>query len=557
MNIKHLLAIISIGVLGFFGTQGNTPEQMVGGVTRTVIGTQTKWLTDLIPSASYSVNLGSSTYPVNQIFGTRASLSFGEFTGYASASSFIGPLTGNASTATALASDPSDCGVGEFANAIAASGNLTCATPVVTAAKAFGWLDMNNSGGTFVSIGSLSFDASHFTFSNTASLGYLRLDWGAGGPASLSEAETIGADWVNTANPWADNEVADILTLTGSTITGGNNVRDTLTTTANLTIGDNGDSIIIDASNWDVSTLGRAVFLTASSSSGGEFGTYASASLFMGSAFSGNPDCNDAGENIQWSAGLFTCATGYYHSGGTDVALADGGTGTTLTDPNDDRFFAWDDSAGATVLMDISSGKLTTTATPYLTITSNSLGFGEILASASLDTATEFLASTFGFKINLDSTGDFVIEDNGTPFFTFHDTGTASLSGSFEITGYASASGYFGEQILWQASIASTSNNWGAGRIPLPRKLGYTYVITQVFCAVDTATSVVINVSNKTGTYDTETVTCDVDGASDTTIGTNPSYTGFITASSSLEIGTVTGAVDWLDFIIYGKLIKR
>lgn len=43
--------------------------------------------------------------------------------------SFIGSLTGNASTATALASNPTDCGVGEFANAIDSQGNLTCATP--------------------------------------------------------------------------------------------------------------------------------------------------------------------------------------------------------------------------------------------------------------------------------------------------------------------------------------------------------------------------------------------------------------------------------------------
>lgn len=40
---------------------------------------------------------------------------------------FTGALTGNADTATALAADPTDCSSNEFANAIAASGNLTCA----------------------------------------------------------------------------------------------------------------------------------------------------------------------------------------------------------------------------------------------------------------------------------------------------------------------------------------------------------------------------------------------------------------------------------------------
>ncbi|GAF92073.1 unnamed protein product, partial [marine sediment metagenome] len=39
-------------------------------------------------------------------------------------------IAGNAATATALAGDPTDCSAGEFANAIAASGNLTCAAAV-------------------------------------------------------------------------------------------------------------------------------------------------------------------------------------------------------------------------------------------------------------------------------------------------------------------------------------------------------------------------------------------------------------------------------------------
>jgi hypothetical protein len=36
--------------------------------------------------------------------------------------------------------------------------------------------------------------------------------------ANLGQAETIGADWDNTANPWADNEVANDLTIVGGTI---------------------------------------------------------------------------------------------------------------------------------------------------------------------------------------------------------------------------------------------------------------------------------------------------------------------------------------------------
>jgi hypothetical protein len=38
-------------------------------------------------------------------------------------------LTGNASTATALAANPTDCATNQYANSIAANGNLTCSTP--------------------------------------------------------------------------------------------------------------------------------------------------------------------------------------------------------------------------------------------------------------------------------------------------------------------------------------------------------------------------------------------------------------------------------------------
>jgi hypothetical protein len=51
--------------------------------------------------------------------------------GTITAATFSGSLTGNASTATALAANPTDCGANQFATTIAASGNLTCATPTL------------------------------------------------------------------------------------------------------------------------------------------------------------------------------------------------------------------------------------------------------------------------------------------------------------------------------------------------------------------------------------------------------------------------------------------
>ena len=63
---------LSLTVLsfGYLNTQDDVVvrgnDALVGGITRVAIGTQTKWTTDLIPSSSFTVNLGSSALRVNK-----------------------------------------------------------------------------------------------------------------------------------------------------------------------------------------------------------------------------------------------------------------------------------------------------------------------------------------------------------------------------------------------------------------------------------------------------------------------------------------------------------
>lgn len=69
-----------------------------------------------------------------------------------------------------------------------------------------------------------------------------------------------------------------------------------------------------------------------------------------------------------------------YRAGGTDVALADGGTGASLSDPNADRIFFWDDSAGATAFLTPGTG-LTITGTTIDATGGSALTIEEVDAS--------------------------------------------------------------------------------------------------------------------------------------------------------------------------------
>lgn len=60
---------------------------------------------------------------------SSSKMSFNPSTGMLTVTGVTSTVTGNASTATALAADPADCGANQFATAIAASGAFTCAQP--------------------------------------------------------------------------------------------------------------------------------------------------------------------------------------------------------------------------------------------------------------------------------------------------------------------------------------------------------------------------------------------------------------------------------------------
>jgi len=102
-----------------------------------------------------------------------------------------------------------------------------------------------------------------------------------------------------------------------------------------------------------------------------------------------------------------------YVSNGTDVSLADGGTGASLTDPNADRIMFWDDSAGAVTWLEVGSG-LTITDT---TITASGSGMTEWTAASAAGPASLYFSED---------------TDNGTNKVTV--TAPSSLGADYTVT---------------------------------------------------------------------------------------------------------------------------
>jgi len=96
-----------------------TLQGAAGGVT-SATGTANQIA---VSAATGAVTFSIPTNPT--LPGTTTGTFSGNLTGNVSGSS--GSTTGNAATATALAANPTDCSSNQFANAIAANGNLTCA----------------------------------------------------------------------------------------------------------------------------------------------------------------------------------------------------------------------------------------------------------------------------------------------------------------------------------------------------------------------------------------------------------------------------------------------
>lgn len=108
------------------------------------------------------------------------------------------------------------------------------------------------------------------------------------------------------------------------------------------------------------------------------------------------------------------------------------------------------------------------------------------------------------------------------------------------------------EDSLFGFDLASTSPRLISGGIlDIPKNTWKARQLTQFRCHVDGGTSVVVNVSD--GSNDTETITCLSTQTSDTAVTSNNTFTA--DELWEIQIGTITGAVDYLVFEGIGYLI--
>ncbi len=240
-------------------------------------------------------------------------------------------------------------------------------------------------------------------------------------------------------------------------------------------------------------------------------------------------------ELVLTNAGTGATAANTIRLGGQDLAAGD--AGLLITTENDtDYLFA------------SLAGFNTTTPWRQLSIEGSGVITGTLDVTNLLATGTINFGDAVSFELvngtspTVNALGEFAFDTTDNQLIIA--TGTGSYVGVFPLM-----------QKLWSATIASTSPDFiSGGVIPMPSQRDGV-VIREIHCTADNGTSVVINVSSAGGTLDTETLTCTNAGVSDTDVKTNNTIAS--TATTTLEIGTITGVVDYVSFSVWGFITRE
>lgn len=114
-----------------------------------------------------------------------------------------------------------------------------------------------------------------------------------------------------------------------------------------------------------------------------------------------------------------------YRAGGTDVALADGGTGASLTDPNADRLMFWDDSAGATAYLTMGTAYTFDTTTLRSPTESFCVAASDESTAITTGTAKVTFRMPYAFTLTNIRGSLNTVSSSGSPLIDINEAGTS------------------------------------------------------------------------------------------------------------------------------------
>jgi hypothetical protein len=321
---------------------------------------------------------------------TDAGLTYNATTNAVTATTFIGALTGNvtgdvsgnAGTATALASNPTDCSANTFATTIAANGNLTCASI----------LDADVPNNITVDLATLASAVTN---------------------ATLTTALTVNTGTVTLSGNVANNSVLT-LGAGASSISGSNTGDQTITLTGDITGSGTGSfaaTIASDSVALGTDTTGN--YVASITAGGGLTGTASSeGSTPTVAVVSGNGgivvNTDDVTLTLTASADGLSSST----SSGSGMEVLSSGL-ALLQGCANDEVLKWNETTDVWACGTAGGGA----------VSADSLDFIDFEDSLDLDAATDINLGANAFTIDLDSTGDFSVRDGTTEFASFDDAG--------------------------------------------------------------------------------------------------------------------------------------